>query len=102
VQSVVQVTVQQVILYAQILLPPVTVQAVAQSLIVAPVLTIPMVYAGIQHVVVILAALHLIMVQDALPANLVTMVDVLSLFLLGWQASTAQPITIDAMVQELV
>ena len=100
-QSVVQVTVQQVILYAQILLPPVTVQAVAQSLIVAPVLMIPGVYADTQLVVVILAALHLIMVQDALPANLVTMVDVLSLFLLGWQASTAQPLTIDAMVKEL-
>jgi len=62
--SVVQVTVQQVMLYAQIQLLHVTVQAVAQCLIVEPVLLIHMVYAVTQYVVVILAAKHMMMVYN--------------------------------------
>ena len=64
VMFVVQVTVQQVMLFVLIQLLHVTVQVVAQCLIVSHVLTL-MVYVDIQHVVVILAAMHMIMVYNA-------------------------------------
>ena len=63
------ITVKQVMLFAQIQLLHVPVQVVEPSLIVAPVLMIHMVYAVIQHVVVILAAKHMTMVRHAQPAK---------------------------------
>jgi len=56
------IAVQQVMLFVQILLAHVTVQAVAQCLIVSHALMIHMVCAVIQRVVVILAAPRTIMV----------------------------------------
>jgi len=64
-----EVTARQVMLFVQILLARVAVQVVDSSLIVAPVLMIHMVYAGIQHVVVILAVKHMIMGYIVLSVN---------------------------------
>ena len=69
-------TVRKVMLSAQVLLVHVTVQAVAQCLIVSHVLTL-MVYADIQHVVVIFAAMRMIMVLPAPPVILVAVALVL-------------------------
>jgi len=73
-------------LFAQILLDHVTVQAVAQCLIVAPVLMIHMVYVDIQHVVVILAVKRMIMVLAAQPVKLVVVGRVVVLSLMGLKA----------------
>jgi len=80
--------VQQVMLFAQILLLHVTVQVAAQCLIVSHALIL-MVYADIQHVVVILAVMHMIMVLHALPVKLVAVAPVLHLCRLEPLASIA-------------
>ena len=69
---------QQVLLYVQIQLPHVTVQEVVQCLIVNHVLTL-MMYAVIQHVVVILAAMRTQMVLPAPPATFVAVALVLAM-----------------------
>jgi len=71
-------------LYAQIQLPHVAVQEAGQSLIVRHVLTL-MVYADIQHVVLILAVTHMIMVLLAPPVTLVVVGLVLRMYQLGAQ-----------------
>ena len=78
---------QQVMLYAQIQLPHVPVLVVGQTLIVLHVLKIPMVYAVIQHVVVILAVKYMTMVLLALLVTLVAVALVLRTYQLDPLAS---------------
>jgi len=91
------IIVQQVILFVQIQLLHVTVQVVAQYLIVRRVLIL-MVYADIQHVAVILAAMHTIMVLPALPVKLVAVALALRMSQLAALASIALLHTIVATV----
>jgi len=81
--------VQQVMRYATIQLHHVTVQAVVQRLIVSHVLTL-MVYADIQHVVVILAAMRMITVLPVQPVKPVVVARVLLLYHLDPPASIVQ------------
>ena len=82
--------------FVQVLLVHATVLGVAQYLIVSHVLTL-MVCADIQHVVVILAATHMIMGLDVLPVKLVAMAPVVYMSLLDPLASIALNYTIAAM-----
>jgi len=97
-----QVIVQQAMLYVQVQLPHVAVQEVGQSLIVLHVLTIHMVYAVIQSVVVILAPKCMIMVLLAPPVTLVAVALVLHMCQLDLLASIAQPHTIAATDRAIV
>ena len=98
VQVLVQhITVQQVMLYAQIQLPHVAVQEAKQSLIVLHVPLIHMVYADIQLVVVILVPKHMIMMLPAPPVILVAVALVLRMSQLASLASIALLHTIAAM-----
>jgi len=90
------IAVQQVMLFAQIQLPHVTVQEAVQCLIVRHALTL-MVYVDIQHVVVILAVKHMIMGLLALPVTLVAVALVLCMSQLDPLASIAQLHTIGVM-----
>jgi len=88
--------VQQVMLFAQIILVLVAVQVLARHLIVAPVLMIHMVYAVIQPVAAILATKHMIMVRRAQPVKPVAVALALRMFQLEPLVSIAQPPTIAA------
>ncbi len=94
------ITVQQVMLFVQIQLPHVPVQAVAQCLIVSHVLIL-MVYADIQRVVVILVATRTVMVLPAPPVTLVAMALVLRMSQQDKLVSTAPLLTIAAAVVAL-
>ena len=91
------IAVQQVMLFAQIQLPHVAVQAVVQCLIVLHVPLIHMVYADIQLVVVILVPKHMIMMLPAPPVILVAVALVLRMSQLASLASIALLHTIAAM-----